>query len=192
MGHFLHRHDRTVDPLVRPHELADAGLGTDHYVSRGAHKLIAALETSMPNGLDTTSLAGHIAGLNNRLQFWVANSQWIAASSGRTELEEKKAALIAASKARPRVDDATLQRMSDEIAAIMLKTVQRLALLESQIRTTAEVARYPVEDNTVPAPDLSTLTKRLAEAYGPAAAAGLAYFESTAVGLRTRVALSGR
>lgn len=149
-------------------------------------QLVEALETTMPNGLDSPGLAGRIAGLNNRMQYWVAYSQWLAATAGGPDIEMKKMALQAAAKAKPRPDDATLQRMSDEIADAMLKTVQRLAMLEGQIRADTELARFPVDDNSVPAPDLTVLNRRLAEAYGPAAAAGLAYFESTAIKLRAR------
>jgi hypothetical protein len=147
-------------------------------------ELVGALETTMPNGLDSPGLAGRIAGLNNRLQYWVAYSQWLAASAGGPEIEARKVALQNAANGKPRTDEATLKQMSDDIAKAMLKTLQRLALLEGQIRADAELARFPVDDNSLPAPDLTGLNRRLAEAYGPAAAAGLAYFESTAVGLR--------
>ena len=151
-----------------------------------AETRLAALASALSTAGTAPTLAGRISGLHGLLQSWVVRSQLLAAGAGKADLEARKFELARASTAKPRPSQEELRKMSEGIADTMLDTIHRLAILESRVHALQEMAALPDTDTSGPAPDLNALNKRLAESYGPAAAAGLAYFESTVIGLGSR------
>ena len=146
-----------------------------------AEKQLAGLTATLAAGFNAPTLAGRISGLHSQLQYWVVRSQLLAATAGRSEIVARKSALRRASETKSK-SFKELEAESAAIAQAMYDAVERLAILESRIRAIAGMAAFPVDESPLPAPNLTDLNKRLAEAYGPAAAAGLAYFETTVIG----------
>lgn len=147
----------------------------------GAETQLAALTSALSTHAAAPTLAGRISGFHGQLQSWVVRSQLVAATAGKADLEARKFALRDASQGKIKATAAELRELSKGIAETMLETVMRLAIIEGRARSMLDVAKFPGEEDTTPAPDLNPLYRRLAEAYGPAAAAGLAYFQSTVV-----------
>jgi len=168
-------------PLLKNDDKTLVGIYDAQFAA--AEKDLAAFTAALSGAGTAPTLAGRISGFHGLLQSWVVRSLLLAAHSGKAQLEAQKFALQDAS--RRKVSAAELKRMSDGIAGTMLDTVLKLAILQGRIRALMDMAAFPFEDNNTPAPDLTALNKRLAESYGPAAAAGLAYFESTVIGLRS-------
>jgi uncharacterized protein len=169
-------------PLLKNDDKTLVGIYDAQFAA--AEKQLAAFTSALSGAGTAPTLAGRISGFHGLLQSWVVRSLLLAATSGKSHLEEQKFALQNAS--RNKASQAELKQRSDDIAATMLDTVLKLAILEGRVRALMDMAAFPIEDNNTPAPDLTALNKRLAESYGPAAAAGLAYFESTVIGLRSR------
>jgi hypothetical protein len=121
------------------------------------------------------------------MQYWSVRAQWLAASAGREDIRKRQLSLekrAAAAKGKGATD--ALTKESDQISEDMRDAILHLTILEGRIRAFSEFAGQTFEDNKQPPADQTALNKRLSEAYGPAAAAGLAYFESTVIGMKSQ------
>jgi hypothetical protein len=158
---------------------------SDQYAA-AEEKLNTMLALVKPS-LTAPTLAGRIAGFNDRMQYWSVRAQWLAASAGREDIRKRQLSLekrAAAAKGKGATD--ALTKESDQISEDMRDAILHLTILEGRIRAFSEFAGQTFEDNKQPPADQTALNKRLSEAYGPAAAAGLAYFESTVIGMKSQ------
>ncbi len=151
-----------------------------------AEKGMAALSAAFQPALSAPSLAGRIAGFHSYLHYWDVRAQWLAAGAVRDEIMRLQIALEKTRNAKPKVSEAEQTRLWIEIAEALRDLTQRHAILEGRLEASTMLAGQTFEDSKLPAPDLMSLNRRLAESYGPAAGAGLAYFESTVIGIRSR------
>ncbi len=170
--------------FLRRDAKALTGLHDAH--SAAAKKSLTELAGALQPALSAPTLAGRIAGFHSSLHYWDVNAQWLAAGTAREEINLRLVALEQARTAKPKVSEAELTRLSNEIAEALREVTLRHAILEGRLQASISLAGLSFEDSTTPAPDQASLNRRLAEAYGPAAAAGLAYFESTVIGIRAR------
>jgi hypothetical protein len=132
--------------------------------------------------LTSPTVAGRMASFNNYLQYWSARAQFLAARSTREDIKRRQQILEQARAGKFKMSSAEQTKATDELGAVMLAATLRLALLEGRIRAISGFMGVHFDDSTLAAPDQTTLNQRLAAAYGPAAAAGLAYFETTVLG----------
>jgi hypothetical protein len=152
-----------------------------------AEEKLNAMQALVKPSLEAPTLAGRIAGFNDRLQYWSVRAQWLAANAGREDIRKRQQDLsVRAAAAKGKAAQDALNRESDEISDLMRDATLRLTILDGRIRAFSDFAGLTFDDNKQPPPDQTNLNRRLAEAYGPAAAAGLAYFESTVIGLKSQ------
>jgi hypothetical protein len=149
-------------------------------------KLDSLLALIQPT-LNAPTLAGRIAGFHDRMQYWSVRAQLLAANAQREDIRKRQQAhaeraASAKSKAAKDASNLEAKKISEEIRDVVL----HLSVLESRARAFSEFAGKCFDDDKQPAPDQTALNKRLVEAYGPAAAAGLAYFDSTVIGMRSQ------
>ena len=154
--------------------------------SKAAEKGMAALSDAFQPSLSAPTLSGRMAGFHSYLHYWDVRAQWLAAGAVREEIMQRQVALEKARNAKPKVSEAEQTRLWIEIAEALREVTLRHAILEGRLQASIALAGQTFDDSKLPSPNLNSLNRRLAESYGPAAGAGLAYFESTVIGIRSR------
>lgn len=154
--------------------------------SAAAGKGMTALTEAFQPLLSAPTLSGRIAGFHSYLHYWDVRAQWLAAGAARAEIMQRQIALEKARSAKPKVSEAEQTRLWIEIADALREVTLRHAILEGRLQASIAMAGRTFDDSKLPSPDLTSINRRLAECYGPAAGAGLAYFESTVIGIRSR------
>ncbi len=144
-------------------------------------QLNGMLEKMRP-GLEAATLAGRLGGFYDRLQYWSVRAQWLAAQLVRDNIKKRQRSLEQRAGTAPKGAMAALTKESEKISEDMRDAVLRLTILEGRVRAFSDLVGLVFEDNSMPVPDQTARNRRLSDCYGPAAAAGLAYFETTVLG----------
>lgn len=129
--------------------------------------------------LNVATVAGRMSNFNNYLQFWAGRAAWMAATAERDSINRLYRPLEQAKPDKLKGKEAELAAAAAELTKAMTSVTVLLAMAEGSIQAAANWASFPLEQSAMPAPNQANLNRRLADSYGPAAAAGLAYFEST-------------
>lgn len=145
-------------------------------------KMLAETAAELHATLSSPTLAGRMASFSSYLQYWGVRSQFMAIEAGREDIKRRQLVLEQARTGKLKMTNAQQAAATNELGDVMLRATLRLSLLEGRLAGTRGYIGVYFDDSTAPAPDQATLNKRLASAYGPAAAAGLAYFETTVLG----------
>ncbi len=161
--------------------------------SAAAEKGMAALSAAFQPSLSAPTLAGCLAGFHSYLHYWDVRAQWLAAGVAREEITLRQVALERMEATKPKASEKEklkkwLEEQSNlwiEIAEALQEVTLRHAILEGRLQASIALAGQTFEDGKQPVADLTKLNLRMAESYGPAAGAGLAYFDSTVIGIRS-------